>query len=111
MKKIALILYYVSVVALTYTVTDRVLDSRETEAAIAYRASAEKIALIKLLNRNKFRASRIKSSTIDLLRTLTIENFRDGDLIERINMELEPVPVYESPVPSDKDVEKAKHSG
>ena len=136
MKKAARILYYVSVIALTYTVTDSVLEYRHAEEQEAYRETAEAKALQDLANIKKFdipelitnlshvdgryirvgftlegthpkfdevikpNEPRIKSVTIGILQTLTMQDVREGsvmnrvrhDLVEHINRALEPAP-------------------
>jgi len=54
MKKIALILYYVSVVALTYTATNRVLDYKQKTLSTIDNASAEIETLQELADRKRF---------------------------------------------------------
>ena len=54
MKKAGLILFYVFVVALTYTITDRTIDYLRRDASVNNHISAERNALLELERIKKF---------------------------------------------------------
>ena len=130
MEKAASIFFFVSVIVLTYSITERVLDYRQAEEQEAVYAKAlQDLANIKKFEIPELNLShedgryirvgeplegthpkfddivkpneaRIKSVTIGILQTLTMQDVREGsvmnrvrhDLIEHINRALEPAP-------------------